>query len=43
MYDTNYNYLKSNDIYKYLINKGYHIVWKKKYSFILERKNDKKN
>jgi len=43
MYDTNYDYLKSNDIYKYLINKGYHIVWKKKYSFILERKNDKKN
>jgi FkbM family methyltransferase len=43
MYDTNYDYLKSNDIYKYLINKGYHIVWKKRYSFIFERKNDKKN
>ena len=44
MYDTNYNYLKSNNIYKYLVNKKYKIVWKKKYSFIFERKkNDKKN
>ena len=43
MYDTNYNYLKSNNVYKYLINKNYKVVWKKKYSFIFERKNDKKN
>jgi len=44
MYDTNYNYLKSNNIYKYLVNKKYKIVWKKKYSLIFERKkNDKKN
>ena len=43
MYDTNYDYLKSNDIYKYLINKKYKIIWKKKYSFIFEKKNDKKN
>jgi len=43
MYDTNYNYLKSSNIYKYLINKKYKVVWKKKYSFIFERKNDKKN
>ena len=43
MYDTNYDYLKSNSIYKYLINKKYKVVWKKKYSFIFERKNDKKN
>ena len=43
MYDTNYDYLKSNNIYKYLINKKYKVVWKKKYSFIFERKNDKKN
>jgi FkbM family methyltransferase len=44
LYDTNYNYLKSNSIYKYLINKKYKIVWKKKYSFIFERKkNVKKN
>jgi len=44
MYDTNYDYLKSNDIYKYLVNKKYKVVWKKKYSFIFERKeNDKKN
>jgi len=38
MYDTNYDYLKSNDIYKYLINKKYKIIWKKKYSFIFEKK-----
>ena len=43
MYDTNYDYLKSNDIYKYFINKKYKIIWKKKYSFIFEKKNDKKN
>ena len=43
MYDTNYNYLKSNEIYKYLVKKRYKVVWKKKYSFIFERKNDKKN
>ena len=43
MYDTNYNYLKSNNIYKYLINKKYKVIWKNKYSFIFERKNDKKN
>ncbi len=44
MYDTNYDYLKSNNIYKYLVNKKYKIVWKNKYSFIFERKkNDKKN
>jgi FkbM family methyltransferase len=40
----NLNDLKSNSIYKYLINKGYKMVWKKKYSFIFERKkNVKKN
>jgi FkbM family methyltransferase len=44
MYDTNYNYLKTNMIYNYLINKRYKVVWKYKYSFIFERKNnDKKN
>ena len=44
MYDTNYDYLKSNNIYKYLVNKKYKIVWKNKYSFIFERKkNEKKN
>ena len=44
MYDTNYDYLKSNNIYKFLINKKYKVVWQKKYSFIFERKkNDKKN
>lgn len=41
LYDTNYRYLRSNAIYKYLINKKYKVVWKKKYSFIFERnKND---
>ena len=44
MYDTNYDYLKSNNIYKYLVNKKYKVIWQKKYSFIFERKkNDKKN
>tara|TARA_B110000046_G_scaffold85032_1_gene93112 strand:+ start:492 stop:1196 length:705 start_codon:yes stop_codon:yes gene_type:complete len=43
MYDTNYNYLKTNSIYKYLVNKKYNIVWQNKYSFIFERRNDKKN
>ena len=43
MYDTNYNYLKSNSVYKYLINKKYKVVWKKKYSFIFEKRNDKKD
>ena len=44
MYDTNYDYLKSNNIYNFLINKKYKVVWKRKYSFIFERKkNDKKN
>jgi len=44
MYDTNYDYLKVNNIYKFLINKKYKVVWHKKYSFIFERKkNDKKN
>ena len=36
---VNYKYLKSNNIYKYLINKKYRVVWKKKYSFIFERIN----
>jgi len=44
MYDTDYTYLKSNNVYKYLINQKYKIIWKKKYSFIFERKkNGKKN
>ena len=43
MYDTNYKYLKSNDVYNYLINKKYKVIWKKKYSFIFERKNNEKN
>ena len=43
MYDTNYKYLKSNDVYNYLINKNYKVIWKNKYSFIFERKNNEKN
>ena len=43
MYDTNYKYLKSNDVYNYLINKKYKVIWKNKYSFIFERKNNEKN
>ena len=38
MFDTNYRYLKSNNVYNFLVKKGYKIVWKHKYSFILERK-----
>ena len=38
----NLNDLKSNSIYKYLINKGYKMVRKKKYSFIFERKKNVK-
>ena len=43
MYDTNYKYLESNDVYNYLINKKYKVIWKNKYSFIFERKNNEKN
>ena len=43
MYDTNYNYLKTNSIYNYLVNRKYRIVWQNKYSFIFEKKNDKKS
>ena len=39
LYSKNYKYLKSNNIYKYLLNKKYRVVWKKKYSFIFERIN----
>ena len=38
MFDTNYKYLKSNDVYNFLVKKGYKIVWKYKYSFIFKRK-----
>ena len=38
MFDTRYQYLKSNDIYNFLIKKKYKVVWKKKYSFIFEKK-----
>ena len=43
MYDTNYKYLKTNSIYNYLVNRKYRIIWQNKYSFIFEKKNDKKN
>ena len=42
MFDTKYKYLESNDIYNFLIKKKYKVVWKKKNSFIFERKNYKK-
>tara|TARA_B110001452_G_scaffold240232_1_gene221677 strand:- start:439 stop:1131 length:693 start_codon:yes stop_codon:yes gene_type:complete len=38
MYDKKYEYLKSNNIYNFVIKKGYKIKWKNKYSFIFERK-----
>ena len=37
MFDTNYKYLKTNSTYNFLVKKGYKIVWKYKYLFILER------
>jgi len=43
MYDTNYEYLKTNSIYNYLVNRKYRIIWQNKYSFIFEKKNDKKS
>ena len=43
MYDANYKYLKSNEVYNYLIKKKYRAIWKNKYSFIFERKYNKKN
>ena len=43
MYDTNYKYLKTNSIYNYLVNRKYRIIWQNKYSFIFEKKNDKKS
>ena len=38
MFDTNYRYLKSNNVHNFLVKKGYKIVWKHKYSFVFERK-----
>ena len=38
MFDTNYRYLKSNNVHNFLVKKGYKIVWKNKYSFVFERK-----
>ena len=38
-----YKYLKSNEVYNYLIKKKYRVIWKNKYSFIFERKYNKKN
>ena len=43
MYDTNYEYLKTNSIYNYLVNRKYRIIWQNKYSFIFEKKNDKQS
>ena len=43
MYDLSYKYLKLNDVYNYLINKKYKVIWQNKYSFIFERNDDKKN
>ena len=37
MFDKNYKYLKTNNIYNFLVKKGYKILWKYKYSFIFER------
>ena len=34
MYNPNLDYLKRNKVYKFLINKGYRIVWNNGFSFI---------
>jgi FkbM family methyltransferase len=37
MYSSDYTYLKSNKVYKYLINKKYKVIWNNKYSFIFKK------
>ena len=36
MYDQNYDYLKRNLVYKFLITKGYNVFWKNGFSFIFK-------
>ena len=36
MYDKNYDYLKRNSVYKFLIRKGYKVIWKNGFSFIFK-------
>ena len=36
MYDQNYDYLKRNLVYKFLITKGYKVFWKNGFSFIFK-------
>jgi hypothetical protein len=36
MYDENYKYLKSNKVYKFILNLKYKLIWQNKYSFIFE-------
>ena len=36
MYDQNYDYLKRNSVYKFLIRKGYKVIWKNGFSFIFK-------
>ena len=36
MYDDNYEYLKSNKVYKFILNLKYKLIWQNKYSFIFE-------
>ena len=36
MYDQNYDYLKRNLVYKFLIRKGYKVIWKNGFSFIFK-------
>ena len=37
MYDQNYDYLKRNLVYKFLIRKGYKVFWKNGFSFIFKQ------
>ena len=36
MYDDNYEYLKSNKVYKFVLSLKYKLIWQNKYSFIFE-------
>ena len=39
MYGSDYTYLKTNKVHKYLISKKYKVIWNNKYSFIFENKS----
>ena len=38
MFDDSYEYYKNDEIYIFLKNLKYNLIWKNKYSFIFDRK-----